>query len=337
MTQTGRPDLDHKVHFLGRDTQTPHFVLKAGDSCAAMAVRAYAQLLTTAGGDLAMVELAHRQADAMARWPHQKLPDMEFADEAQRKRLTYEGERRAWCWGELSDVAIAELRGRNEALDLMADVLGALEPHDDGTFVYTPPEGAVDPLSILAELMEARRDGAPKPPTNPRVARAEADARAYAKTCYVGGKRLAEVEVQLADVRLKLEQQAAARDRRQGDVAAWCAAAFGVGHASSLPQRGVRLLEESTEAYQAAGGGREMAHRLIDHVFDRPAGALSQELGGVGVTLLALANAAGLSADDAEADEVARIRSKPFEHFTARNAEKNAAGFNCEPAAEEAP
>jgi hypothetical protein len=52
--------------------------------------------------------------------------------------------------------------------------------------------------------MEARRGGAPKPPTNPRVARAEADARAYAKTCYVGGKRLAEVEAELADARAEL-------------------------------------------------------------------------------------------------------------------------------------
>jgi hypothetical protein len=118
------------------------------------------------------------------------------------------------------------------------------------------------------------------------------------------------------------------RDDRQQRVAAWCAAAFGVDHATSLPQRGVRLLEEAIEAYQAAGGTPEMAHRLVDYIFDRPAGALHQELGGVGITLLALAAAASLSADGCEADELTRILSKPLSHYTARNKMKNDAGFN---------
>lgn len=118
------------------------------------------------------------------------------------------------------------------------------------------------------------------------------------------------------------------RDDRQATVARWCAAAFGTDHASSLSQRGVRLLEEAIEAYQAAGGSPEMAHRLVDFIFARPAGALPQELGGIGVTLLALAHAAGLSADQEEAREVARVLAKPLAHFKARNEAKNAAGFN---------
>jgi NTP pyrophosphatase (non-canonical NTP hydrolase) len=121
------------------------------------------------------------------------------------------------------------------------------------------------------------------------------------------------------------------RNHRQKIVAEWCAAAFGSDHASSVEQRAVRLLEESIEALQAAGGSPVMAHKLVDFVFARPVGELGQELGGIGVTLLALANAAGLSADQEESKEVARVLSKPLEHFAKRNALKDAAGFNVSP------
>jgi hypothetical protein len=121
------------------------------------------------------------------------------------------------------------------------------------------------------------------------------------------------------------------RDFRQATVGRWCAAAFGKDHASSLPQRGIRLLEEAIEAYQATGAPAEKAHALVDYIFARPAGELPQELGGVGVTLLALAEAAGLSSDQEEAREVARVLAKPLSHFTARNEAKNAAGFNVVP------
>lgn len=117
------------------------------------------------------------------------------------------------------------------------------------------------------------------------------------------------------------------RDRRQADIFAWAKAAFAVEQATSLPQRGVRLLEEAIEAFQAVGGDPEMAHDLIDYVFGRPAGELRQELGGVGVCILALAAAAGISADEAERFEVERVLSKPLDHFRQRNAMKNAAGF----------
>lgn len=118
-----------------------------------------------------------------------------------------------------------------------------------------------------------------------------------------------------------------ARDVRQAANAQWVADAFGAEQAQSIPQRGVRLLEESDEAAQAAGVTREMAHRLVDYVWDRPVGKLNQELGGVGVTTLALASAAGLSADAAEVEEIQRIQAKPLSHFAQRNTVKNEAGF----------
>lgn len=98
-------------------------------------------------------------------------------------------------------------------------------------------------------------------------------------------------------------------------------------HALSVQQRAVRLLEEAIEAYQSAGADVAMAHRLVDYVFGRMPGALSQELGGIGVTLLALAEAAGLDAEVEEVREVRRVMSKPLEHFRERNAAKNEAGF----------
>lgn len=146
-----------------------------------------------------------------------------------------------------------------------------------------------------------------------RVAR-EQEEKGYAR-----GLRDAKHEVERAE--------AADRDKRQQEVADWCAAAFGADHANSIPQRGVRLLEEAIELYQAAGGAEEMARRLVTFVFARPFGAIGQEVGGVSLTLLALCQAAGISAEAEEVREFARVLAKPLSHFKARNDVKDAAGF----------
>ena len=125
-----------------------------------------------------------------------------------------------------------------------------------------------------------------------------------------------------------LTVRAQSRITRQRRVLQWAVEAFGVVQATDPKQRGVRLLEEAVEAYQAAGGDKVMAHLLVDFVFERPAGELAEELGGVAVTLLALAGAVGLSADHEEAREIARVLGKPVKEFSARNAAKNAAGFD---------
>jgi NTP pyrophosphatase (non-canonical NTP hydrolase) len=117
------------------------------------------------------------------------------------------------------------------------------------------------------------------------------------------------------------------RDQRQEMIASWAEVAFGRGEATSLPQRGLRLLEEAIEAFQACGGDEAKAHELVAYVFGRDKGEIGQELGGVAVCTLALAAAAGLSADEEEAREIHRVLSKPIAEFTARNAAKNAAGF----------
>lgn len=117
------------------------------------------------------------------------------------------------------------------------------------------------------------------------------------------------------------------RDQRQAMVMAWAEMAFGPEEARGLPQRGLRLLEEAIEAFQACGGSPEIAHELVTYMFRRPRGSLGQEVGGVAVTLLALADAAGLSAEAEERREVNRVLSRPVEEFSRRNAARNAAGF----------
>lgn len=122
-------------------------------------------------------------------------------------------------------------------------------------------------------------------------------------------------------------ERALPRDTRQQMLVSWAELAFGHAEATSVPQRGLRLLEEAIEAFQACGGDETMAHKLVAFVFARPAGTVGQELGGVAVTTLLLAAAANLSADEEECREIHRVLSKPLAEFTARNASKNAAGF----------
>lgn len=117
------------------------------------------------------------------------------------------------------------------------------------------------------------------------------------------------------------------RDERQRLVSVWAEQAFGAAQTTSIPQRALRLLEEAVELYQAAGCPEDKAHELVTFVFKRPVGVLAQEMGGVGVCLLVLGTAAGISADEREQLEVERIMSKPISHFTVRNQAKNEAGF----------
>lgn len=132
----------------------------------------------------------------------------------------------------------------------------------------------------------------------------------------------------IAALREPAGSAADARSARQAVVYSWCSAAFGQAHATSVAQRGLRLAEEAVEVAQAAGVDLEQLLNLVRFVYSRPVGELGQELGGVGVTVLALAAAADLDAETEEAREVARVLSKPLSHFHARNEAKNAAGFD---------
>lgn len=112
------------------------------------------------------------------------------------------------------------------------------------------------------------------------------------------------------------------RDARQRVVVEWGSRCFGADHMLDVKVRAARFLEEAAELAQAVGLPKDHAQRALDHVYSRPAGDPKQEAGGAGLTLLALCDAIGLSADGAEQTEVARCLSKPPEHFAARNKNK---------------
>lgn len=120
------------------------------------------------------------------------------------------------------------------------------------------------------------------------------------------------------------------RKYQQLKVSDWAVKCFGPSEALSVPHRALRLLEEATEAAQAAGVPAEQCHLLIGHVFAKPPGELFQEMGGVGVTAMALCQAAGFYAEDAENTEIDRVLSKQIEHFRARNQAKNDAGLKAD-------
>lgn len=107
----------------------------------------------------------------------------------------------------------------------------------------------------------------------------------------------------------------------------WCDRSFGVEESRSVSQRGLRLLEESLEAAQSAGVSEEMAMKLVAYVFSRPVGEIRQEIGGTGLTLLALREAVGCFAEEQLEIELRRVLNKPIEHFRQRNQAKNDAGL----------
>jgi hypothetical protein len=119
------------------------------------------------------------------------------------------------------------------------------------------------------------------------------------------------------------------RDMRQGILAHLVGKVFGANVAAHVPERGARFLEEAIEAAQSAGVPYDMAHALVDRVFNKDPGELNIELGQVGLTLLALANAAGVSADELEREQVARFQNMSRETLYQSFERKIAAGLSC--------
>lgn len=118
------------------------------------------------------------------------------------------------------------------------------------------------------------------------------------------------------------------RDNRQDEVTKWVIRCFG-RKALHLHERASRFLEESFELCQASGLPKEQALKLLDYVYSRPVGEPGQEIGGVGISLLALAEALSVSADAEELDELTRVLSKTPEHFRARHSKKVDQGIAC--------
>lgn len=124
-------------------------------------------------------------------------------------------------------------------------------------------------------------------------------------------------------------QQAKTRDprtNRQAVAYAWVERTF--GHAASLPkERACRFIEEAVELAQAVGLDAHEVEKIVGHVFDKPRGDTSQEVGGVGVTLLALCESLRIDANHEEDRELARVLAIDPEHFRKRHNVKADAGI----------
>lgn len=101
----------------------------------------------------------------------------------------------------------------------------------------------------------------------------------------------------------KIEREKSYQER----VRDWVVACFGVAIADNKELRHLRFLEESLELGQATGMSKDQALKLVDYVFNRPAGEPNQEVGGVMVTLAALCYANGLDMEACAEVELAKV------------------------------
>ena len=116
------------------------------------------------------------------------------------------------------------------------------------------------------------------------------------------------------------------RDGRQAKVYRWVLDVFTDEVAGNTNERIRRFTEESLELAQAVGLSEKDAVKLVRYVYGRPTGDVKQEIGGVSLTLLALCQHLGVSAEATEIDEVRRMLSKNRDALRAKHASKVAAG-----------
>jgi NTP pyrophosphatase (non-canonical NTP hydrolase) len=93
----------------------------------------------------------------------------------------------------------------------------------------------------------------------------------------------------------------------QEEVNHWMLACFGPQISADKLERCDRFIEEALELVQASGYSKDRAYKLVDYVFDRPEGEINQEVGGVLITLAALANANNISLQAEALFELARV------------------------------
>lgn len=107
----------------------------------------------------------------------------------------------------------------------------------------------------------------------------------------------------------------------QHRVHMWMIQCFSMPVVTDAVERNHRFLEESLELVQSLGCTPEEARQLVDYVYGRPVGETRQELGGVMVTLAALANVQGIDIEAAADTELARCWTK-IEQIRAKQAAK---------------
>jgi hypothetical protein len=107
----------------------------------------------------------------------------------------------------------------------------------------------------------------------------------------------------------------------QARVSMWTERCFGEEISKDKVERNHRFLEEALELVQSLGCTKSEANQLVDYVFGRPSGEPIQELGGVMVTLAALATASNLKIIECGEIELSRVFDK-IEEIRAKQAAK---------------
>ena len=116
---------------------------------------------------------------------------------------------------------------------------------------------------------------------------------------------------------------------------AWAVRSFGEDHVTNVRMRALRIVEEAIELCQAVGVPSEKVHLCAATVYKRPPGDPLQEIGGILLTtnILCASGTMGVAGGAIEPDdllekELARVLSKPPEHFAKRNQEKVDGGLD---------
>lgn len=116
------------------------------------------------------------------------------------------------------------------------------------------------------------------------------------------------------------------RDVLQDQVFQWTRDTFGP-ETLAIHECVRRFLEECIELAQAEDLPKEVVINLVHHVYSKTKGDPRQEVGGVGITLLAYCGAARISAHDEEVREFQRVLSIPVDEFRRRHNLKADAGI----------
>jgi len=120
-------------------------------------------------------------------------------------------------------------------------------------------------------------------------------------------------------------------ERIQRRIAGWVRSRFGDRSQDDPHERGRRFMEEAIELAQALGITSEEIAQLVSYVYSRPVGKPYQEVAGVGVTLLALAECISLDFCAITEEELWRIEDLPIDHFRRRHQAKADAGVAIPP------
>jgi hypothetical protein len=117
----------------------------------------------------------------------------------------------------------------------------------------------------------------------------------------------------------------------QETISAWVIDRFGIVCQTDYGERAMRVLEEAYELAQSVGVSSTAAFVTLQHVYSKPKGNPAQELAGVGVTALAMAECLGEDFATIVIEETTRILGLSREHFQKRHQAKADAGIALPP------